>query len=1031
MNILIIKTIIQITLLLGTVHQWLFSTPQILIFMFQKKTIFTLFTFILFFNLSFAQKVSNEAIRSKIENYKDHPRGPYLEIRWFCDDGTIIPPKESCPDGGVQRASYKPDVVELANTNHIFLGQILSNTEQKDFLDESNNFSRLKQYQLERYLQSVDDGWVNRKGQFYRGAYQIEDEIAWGADFLKTILKRDKLIEEHFFLLRQAAKDIPHHQDTDASQRIRSLSKVISEAYPKFMDLRVKIHGQPDASDLPAVRAFQKEHAAELKEPLATQIEELISDMELFYAPVDMDELEDYLKKVSSKEIIRQDLNKYIEAFTRTEDISARVSLTAAELLNIRESIREVSSRTGRLALLDLSNNLESIYFKLAANWQPATVNEMAKKIYAAGEAATGTGFLELWEWRAIAPTLRAGPISTDTKDQKEYLANARRIVEWGAGMTRAVYGEVVETFRGFEPKAYGFLDDRVRASPLLDLGTTVGKLGEIISKKEDSGNYLLGTDNASHARGLNSGVAMGQLVILESTTEDMTVDKNKIYVFNRPPSDLKPVAGIATVTEGNLVSHVQLLARNLSIPNAVISDQNFSNLREYNGKEVFYAVTSAGKVILKGADKMSAAEKALFNKKERNQDKVSVPVERIDLTQTRVLDMRDVNAAASGVLCGPKAANLGQLKQMYPDKVVEGLIIPFGIFRQHMDLPMPGQSGSYWEFLKSSFAEAENKRENGTKDAAIESYLLDQLAVLSNGISAIEFQKSFVEDIKEQFKKVFGKEMGEVPVFLRSDTNMEDLKNFTGAGLNLTLFNVVDQTAILNGIKKVWASPYSERSFKWRQRYLLNPENVFPSILIIPSVDVDFSGVLITKGITSDNPQDLTLAISRGAGGAVDGQAAEAYLLKADGTNQLLTPAREPGYRRLPVSGGTSSNLATFEKAIISKDNLDNIRAFARTVEDTFPEAADGEAVAAYDIEFGFSNDKLWLFQIRPFVESNNDWEKEPIADVPETGPEGTGSGLSRWWWIIGILAIIAIGGAAFLAKSKSPDANNETENK
>ena len=971
--------------------------------MIQKKTGFLLIIFFFSLNFSVAQKISNESIRSRIQKYQDDPRGPYLEIRWFCDDGSIIPPRDTCPDGGAQRASYKPEVVDLAKTNHIFLGQILSKTVESAFLDASNNFSRLKQYQLERYLQRIDDGWVNRKGQFYRGAYQIEDEIEWGEDFFKYVLRQDELISENYFLIRQAAKDIPHHQDTDESQRIRSLSKIIAEAYPKFMDLRVKIHGQPDASDLPAVQAFQKEHAGKFKKLVGQQMEDLIADMKSFYAPLDMEELRTYLKKISTKEEIRKDLISYMEAFQGTEDIPTQATLTAAALLNIRTSLLEVSSRTARLALIDLSNNLENIYFKLAANWQPTTIKNITKKIYAAGEAATGSGFLELWEWNAIAPILRAGPDSDDTADQKEYLASARRIVEWGAGMTRAVYDEVVELYRPFEPKAYGFIDDRVRASPLLDLGTTVGKLGEMIASKEDSGNYLLGTENPSNARGLNSGIAMGELVVLESTTEDMVVDKNKIYVFNRPPSDLKPVAGIATVTEGNLVSHVQLLARNLSIPNAVISDENFANLRKYNGKQVFYAITSDGKIILKEADKMTDTQKALFSKKERNQKKVSVPIERIDLTQTKVLNMRNVDATDSGVLCGPKAANLGQLKKMYPGQVVEGLVIPFGIFRQHMDLPMVGQEGSYWDFLKASFAEAEKKRVNGTEDAAIESFLLKKLETLQAGINDINFQTVFVKDLNEQFKKVFDKKIGEVPVFLRSDTNMEDLKNFTGAGLNLTLFNIVDADAIMNGIKKVWASPYSERSFKWRQRYLLNPENVFPSILIIPSVDVDFSGVLITKGITSDRAEDLTLAISRGAGGAVDGQAAESYLLRADGTNQLLTPAREPGYRRLPVSGGTSSNLATFEKPIISKNNLDKIRSFARTVENTFPDATDGEVVAAYDIEFGFSKDKLWLFQIRPFVESKNDWETQTAANTSEdTEPEKTGDDLS-WWWILG----------------------------
>ncbi len=171
-----------------------------------------------------------------------------------------------------------------------------------------------------------------------------------------------------------------------------------------------------------------------------------------------------------------------------------------------------------------------------------------------------------------------------------------------------------------------------------------------------------------------------------------------------------------------------------------------------------------------------------------------------------------------------------------------------------------------------------------------------------------------FVSQLENDFKTILGKELGDIPVFLRSDTNMEDLKDFTGAGLNLTLFNVVDKNKILEGIKDVWASPYTERSFKWRQKYLLNPENVFPSILVIPTVDVDYSGVLITKGISNGNDDDLTIAFSRGAGGAVDGQSAETYLIKNNGGFQFLAPAREQYYNSLPTTGGTGKKLATFE---------------------------------------------------------------------------------------------------------------------
>ena len=657
----------------------------------------------------------------------------------------------------------------------------------------------------------------------------------------------------------------------------------------------------------------------------------------------------------------------------------------------------------------------------MAVKWQPNTLAEMTKKIYAAGQAITGTGFLELWEWEAIAPSLLVGPSSETIEDQKAFLAKALQMVEWGTSMSRTIYNDLVEKYRPFEPKVYGFIDDRVRASPLLDLGNTVSLLGEIIATKEEAGNYLLGSKNASHARGLNPGIALGELVIIDSSTPNRKMDKDKIYVFTRPPADLKPIAGIATVTEGNLVSHVQLLARNLSIPNTIISDQNFDNLRDYNGQQVFYAVTSKGKVILKLADKMSKTEKELFAKKENNKTKISVPIDKINLTQNKVVDLRDIKAKNSGVLCGPKAANLGQLKEMYPDHVVEGLVIPFGIFRQHMDLPMAGQSGSYWDFLTASFAEAKKKKEDGKNDVEVDSFLLEKLSTLRKGIQEITLKEDFVQDLKKQFKKILGKKIGQVPVFVRSDTNMEDLKNFTGAGLNLTLFNVVEEDEIINGIKKVWASPYTERSFKWRQRLLLNPENIFPSILIIPSVDVDFSGVLVTKGITNNKANDLTLAINRGAGGAVSGQATESYLLRSDGTNELLSPTRELTYRRLPGSGGTSKNIASFEKPIISKKDLDYIRSFARTVEDTYPNTAEGESIDAYDIEFGFSKDKLSLFQIRPFVDNDNTWENELIIGTSDNSKslDTNSSNGFNWRWITGLL--LAVLGITVYLKSRS----------
>ncbi len=939
-----------------------------------KKTVLLSVILISFIAKSFSQKVSNEAIAQQVIQYKNDVRGPYKDIRWFCTDGSIRQPKDPCPDNigpGVQHARYKDAVVSLGKSNHIYLGQILAYSDKVEFWDAENNQSRLKQYQIDKYLRAIDNGWINEKGQFYRGAIQSEDEEAWGIDFYKWLLAKDENLEKHYFLIRQSLKDIPHNGDDNLSQLMRSQSKVISDEFIQFMDLRVKIHGQPEASDITKVIAFKNKYANQLSVNHKNKIDELVSTMQKFYKPIDIKSLVNK-SSLFKNTPIGEKISNFIASHSSETKASLLIPDTAELLMAIRESILDEKRPMARLQLLDLSLKLEEIVFKTSPEWEPENLQQMLTKICYLGMATAGSGYIELSEWDQInlkTPGEKEESLTLETLTS--VLENARSLVEWSSSMVKANYQHTVDLYTGFEPKAYGFIDDKIRGSIALYLGENVGELGDFIAKESSLTNKVMDIPNQSSFRGLNPGYAFGELVVVDGSPDDIEVHSDKIYIFQRPPADLKPIAGIATVSEGNMVSHVQLLARNLGIPNAALSDDNLKSLKKYSGQKVFYAVSNKGNIILKPEAKMNETERALFVKKERNEEKIEVPIENIRLTETNILNLRDVDASDSGKLCGPKAANLGQLKKMFPDKVVEGLVIPFGIFKEHMNQIMPNKDVSYWTFLNIMFAKAERLRNEGVDETEIENYQLQELETLRKAIKEITLKPEFVAQLETDFKRILGEDLGKIPVFLRSDTNMEDLKDFTGAGLNLTLFNVSDRDKILDGIKAVWASPYTERSFKWRQKYLLNPENVFPSILVIPSVDVDYSGVLITKGISNGNEEDLTVAMSRGAGGAVDGQLAETYLVKINGGTQFLAPAREQTYNSLPETGGFLKKQATFETPILNQQNINEIRVLAKTIRKTLPKETQSDYDGAYDVELGFKDNKLWLFQIRPFVEN------------------------------------------------------------
>jgi hypothetical protein len=931
-----------------------------------------------------------ERIKSMIARYKSDPRGPYKDIRWFCKDGTVREARDPCPGikQGNQHASFKEEVIALAEKEHIFLGQILATTPKEDFWDQANAQSRLKQYQLERYLRNTDDGWVNRRAQYYRGAMQDEDEQAWGIEFYKWLLADADRVRSHFFLIRQSAKDIPHADVDNNVQLVRALSSEIAEAIPSFQDIRIKIHGAPEAEDRLRVLDFQEKNKSKISEPMAAKFRQLADGLEKMFRPFRVRDFENFVRLIPKDSEAANAMAYFLNRYPTMDCPPEQCQLISKTALILRREIAKPMSSSARLAMFDISNKMEALLNQEFSRWKIEWLSELLEQVQCLSEASTAFGFLELWEWDEVNDELFK-PVVGDTISMQhlsDYSESGRKVAEWATGMVRAHYMPVIDLYREFEPLAAGFYDDRVRSSVLLYLGHTVSRLGDEFAIKAGLSNNVFDIRGQSSIHGLNPGFTQGELVVVTGSPDQVEISPDKIYIFNNPPSNLKPVAGIATVTEGNMVSHIQLLARNLGIPNAVISRDNMDNLKKYNGEQVFYAVSNKGTVIMKPVSKMSADEKKLFEKKKRSEEKISVPVDKMNLYDPHLINMRSINATHSGRVSGPKAANLGQLKQMFPDNVVEGIVLPFAVFREHMNQKIPGLESTYWAMMIRIFDHAECMKCSNYSDAEVESFILQKLDTLRTLIKKMPLLPSFRNELEEKFQSAFGKPLGKVPVFIRSDTNMEDLKDFTGAGLNLTVFNAVDEEKIYQGIRDVWASPYSERSYKWRQRYLNNPENVFPSIVIIPSVNGDHSGVMITKGVTTHKDDDLTVAFNRGVGGAVDGQAAESWLLSSDGKNYLISPARESTFLTIPASGGSVRKQTTFENRILSPSNLDALRVIAKKIQEELPKVPGINTNGPWDIELGFKDDKIWLFQVRPFVENK---QAAASAYLQEITPE------------------------------------------
>ena len=427
-------------------------------------------------------------------------------------------------------------------------------------------------------------------------------------------------------------------------------------------------------------------------------------------------------------------------------------------------------------------------------------------------------------------------------------------------------------------------------------------------------------------------------------------------------------MAGILTAGEGNPLSHVQLLARNLGIPNVTVNDTVIADLSKHNGEQVVMAVSKSGLVeISPWSDKW----KEVFRVAQAASGVSIVPdLEKLDLTVRDVVQLDDLRAADSGRIVGPKAAKLGELRAHYPGHVSRGLAIPFGVFRQEaFDRPYPGGDGTVFDWMVASYTELAaipmGSDEHTAKAEAFRAELYD--IVLNTELST-----AFKEKLRAAMRETFGTD-NPPGVFVRSDTNVEDLAGFTGAGLNLTLPNVVGYDNLLKSIVSVWASPFTARAFAWRQSHMTQPEHVYTSILLLESVPSDKSGVLVTQDIDTGDRAVVSVAVNEGLGGAVDGQAAESLRIALDGSYvHVLATATAP-WRRVPnPDGGLTMLHSSGSDTVLQPKEIDQVIDFAQHLPDKFPAITDDEGnPAPADVEFGFLNGDLRLFQLRPFLDS------------------------------------------------------------
>jgi hypothetical protein len=152
-----------------------------------------------------------EFLRQWVAEMKEAPRGPFQRIRWFCEDGAILPPQPyACQDrgGGVQHGEWNQQVRRLRAQGYL-IANVLAAIDPVSFRKDPGWLPTLKQILLEQFLIEADDGWIFRQARYYPGALQTENENAAGRALLLELLADRSMRSEKFLVLREAVRLLP------------------------------------------------------------------------------------------------------------------------------------------------------------------------------------------------------------------------------------------------------------------------------------------------------------------------------------------------------------------------------------------------------------------------------------------------------------------------------------------------------------------------------------------------------------------------------------------------------------------------------------------------------------------------------------------------------------------------------------------------------------------------------------------------------------------------------------------------------
>ncbi|MEV4183485.1 PEP/pyruvate-binding domain-containing protein [Streptosporangium canum] len=202
-------------------------------------------------------------------------------------------------------------------------------------------------------------------------------------------------------------------------------------------------------------------------------------------------------------------------------------------------------------------------------------------------------------------------------------------------------------------------------------------------------------------------------------------------------------------------------------------------------------------------------------------------------------------------------------------------------------------------------------------------------------------------------------------PVAVRSSATAEDLPHASFAGQQDTYLNVIGADAVLDAVRRCWASLWSDRAVAYRAANGIDHRAVLAAVVIQEMVQSEVAGVMFTANPVTGRRREAVIDASPGLGEAVVSGAVNPDHFVVDTATGRITE-RRLGDKRLAVrslpGGGVEHVETGMAGACVTDAQIRALAELGGRVEDHYGSPQDTE----WAVDAGGA---LWLTQSRPIT--------------------------------------------------------------